>query len=332
MLGLPVKFNFAFNCCVSSDHIVFPKSGKPLRLVNGQFIKAKGQTSFSTLRHRISHRFSRAETIFAPEAALVSAPNAKNYAHFVRETFPILFALNNCNFPIPIVLGETPISRGFVGEYASTLKNLQFINLADGQNLFVEKLHYAANLRSLIDLERGNGSELVQQSGAFLRKAFGAEDTDMQGKERLYISRENSRRKIMNEKNVIQVLEQFGFQTVYTEGMSVAEQVRRFAQAEAVFAPHGAGLANVIAMKQGSVIVEASYPMPSRQDRNFFKFSHLLGHDHYLLQSIRSDFNRALSRHEDFVVDPQELRNLLTKVLYFDDPRAMRDEYVALRA
>ncbi len=65
--------------------------------------------------------------------------------------------------------------------------------------------------------------------------------------ERLYISRAQARvRRVLNEAAVMEVLGAVGFRLCRLEDMSFAEQVRLFAAAELVVAPHGAGLANLL--------------------------------------------------------------------------------------
>lgn len=63
---------------------------------------------------------------------------------------------------------------------------------------------------------------------------------------RVFISRRKAlARRIANEDEVLRVLAPLGFAAYALEGMSFADQVRLFAQAEFIVAPHGAGLMNL---------------------------------------------------------------------------------------
>ena len=63
---------------------------------------------------------------------------------------------------------------------------------------------------------------------------------------RVFISRRSAlARRIANEDEVRRVLAPLGFAAYALEEMSFAEQVRLFAQAELIVAPHGAGLMNL---------------------------------------------------------------------------------------
>lgn len=65
--------------------------------------------------------------------------------------------------------------------------------------------------------------------------------------ERVLITRRNApTRRLVNESEVVETLSPFGFEPYVLDEMTIAAQVRLFARAEAVVAPHGAGLVNTI--------------------------------------------------------------------------------------
>ena len=64
---------------------------------------------------------------------------------------------------------------------------------------------------------------------------------------RIYISRSDAKhRRILNESEVVEQLQSFGFVAVELEGLSFHAQVALFAQAEVIVAPHGSGLTNLV--------------------------------------------------------------------------------------
>jgi len=74
---------------------------------------------------------------------------------------------------------------------------------------------------------------------------------------RLYISRRfATKRRLVNEGEVIDLLKGRGFEEVASENLTFAEQVRLFSEAEIVVGPHGAGLTNVMFMPTGGLLVE----------------------------------------------------------------------------
>lgn len=76
---------------------------------------------------------------------------------------------------------------------------------------------------------------------------------------KIYISRKENRR-IENENEVIPFLKEFGFTFFRCEELSFNEQVELFSSAEAVIAPHGAGLTNLIFVPDNAKILELRSP------------------------------------------------------------------------
>jgi len=78
---------------------------------------------------------------------------------------------------------------------------------------------------------------------------------------RIYISRKKAKsRHVINEEQVIEFIQKFGFQSVVLESLTVSEQVALLAQAEAVISPHGAGLTNIMFCSPGTKIIEIFSP------------------------------------------------------------------------
>jgi capsular polysaccharide biosynthesis protein len=75
--------------------------------------------------------------------------------------------------------------------------------------------------------------------------------------ERIYISRRRAeKRRIVNEDAVTDVLSRFGFETVYAEDLSFAQQVQRISRARYLVSNHGAGLTNMLFMQEGGSVLE----------------------------------------------------------------------------
>lgn len=74
---------------------------------------------------------------------------------------------------------------------------------------------------------------------------------------KLFISRADSgNRALVNEAEVAALAAAAGFTRVVLGGMPVAEQVRLFAEATHIVAPHGAGLANLVFCRPGTAVCE----------------------------------------------------------------------------
>lgn len=64
------------------------------------------------------------------------------------------------------------------------------------------------------------------------------------------------RRRLRNEAEVEEVLSRLGFISVRLERLAFEQQVRLFANAEFIVAPHGAGLANCAFCRPGTRLIE----------------------------------------------------------------------------
>lgn len=74
---------------------------------------------------------------------------------------------------------------------------------------------------------------------------------------RLYISRRDTNaRNVVNEADVMAVLAPLGFEVVVPGTLSLEQQVRTFASAEAIVATHGAGNTNSAFCRPGSIMIE----------------------------------------------------------------------------
>jgi Glycosyltransferase 61 len=74
---------------------------------------------------------------------------------------------------------------------------------------------------------------------------------------RIYISRRKaSSRGVANDAELTALLESHGFVGVQLEEHGLAEQIALFRQAEAIVAPHGAGLTNLVFCEPGTLVVE----------------------------------------------------------------------------
>lgn len=79
---------------------------------------------------------------------------------------------------------------------------------------------------------------------------------------RFYVSREDARlRRVANEAEIASRLEDAGFRRVILKGMPIPAQVRLFRDAEAIVAPHGAGLAHIAWCRPGTRVFEI-FPSP----------------------------------------------------------------------
>jgi capsular polysaccharide biosynthesis protein len=131
---------------------------------------------------------------------------------------------------------------------------------------------------------------------------------------RIYLSRAKaSGRKILNEEEIWPFLSRRGFQRVILEEMSLVDQIALFSRAEAVVAPHGAGLTNLVWCAPETKVVEIFSPL--YVNLCYWAIATLLHADYYYLlgsaEGVVSNVNDARFFLENISVDPMALERTL---------------------
>ncbi len=139
-------------------------------------------------------------------------------------------------------------------------------------------------------------------------------DRPYSGSRRLYVSRNHAAvRRLLNEKKLEPLLRAAGFTLVDLESHPWLEQVRLFANAEVILAPHGAGLANIAFCKPGTVITEISTRAGFRE--YFLRLASSGSLRHRLIEAkprvqAKASSLRAVE-NEDMMLDEEKLRLFL---------------------
>jgi capsular polysaccharide biosynthesis protein len=109
--------------------------------------------------------------------------------------------------------------------------------------------------------------------------------------DRLYISRSKaSRRIVSNEKDIIKLVERYGFRIIYLEDLNVKDQISLFNNAKIIIAPHGAGIINFAYCSNPFRLLEI-YP-PNYLDSSFRILAQVLKCDyHYLISETKEISN-----------------------------------------
>lgn len=137
--------------------------------------------------------------------------------------------------------------------------------------------------------------------GDRIRSAVNTDETEQR---RLYVSRSDaSDRRIRNEGTLLDALDDYGFERIVPGEHSFEEQVRRFAEAETILGPHGAGLTNMIFAREARVVeLFGSY-----ENACFFTLARGIGFDYGCISCEPSG--------SDIIVDSDAVTALLDELL-----------------
>lgn len=140
-----------------------------------------------------------------------------------------------------------------------------------------------------------------------LREGFGLNRSDRVSSRRIYVSRSKAAsRRVVNEGQLMALLSGYGFELVHCEDISIVEQARLFSEAEAVVAPHGAGLTNLL-FSTASVKVLEIFP-ESLIGTHYWSLTGALGQTYCCLCG-KSVSNGRLE--PDIFVDPDKVQRAL---------------------
>jgi capsular polysaccharide biosynthesis protein len=129
-------------------------------------------------------------------------------------------------------------------------------------------------------------------------------------KRRLFVSRSGTVRNLKNEHALFLIAERMGFEYYLPEKSS--DPIADFHHAEAVIGSHGAGLTDIIFMKEGSIVIEL---LPT--DHKFCYFASLGKISNHIYYSVlgHSDINRPFGKQGpspfNFSINEQDFADLL---------------------
>lgn len=224
-----------------------------------------------------------------------------NYAHWLFDSLPRLSA-HVCPMTNPkLLLGKNPPafqiqSLDLLGWQNEDLISPE-IELVRCRRLAVHMASQVSGVphpqciqsirQRLIEAARGNNSSA--------------------GNRRLYISRQKNRRRIVNHSEIEPVLREFGFEEVFCEKISFADQVQMFSESEAIFGPHGAGTINAMFAPEGAALIEAYNPQV--WDHAAHRVASICGLRHFHL------FGENASQEFDLKLNPRTLERTLALAL-----------------
>lgn len=128
---------------------------------------------------------------------------------------------------------------------------------------------------------------------------------------KIYISRQDaSRRKCLNEVELIYHLQQQGFSIIQLSGKSLIEQMRLFYNAQMVIGPHGAGMMNTLFCQPGTRVIEL-YPPNWLKVMYYWPLAHFCQLDYYYLVGTPCTSSKLQNVEENFLINPDEFIRIM---------------------
>ena len=184
-------------------------------------------------------------------------PANRNYAHFLVDLIgSALVPPLNTGYADTSILMPELLSR-YQFEYAR-----YFPELTSRAVFLKEKSKLGCNEISISSFSINNAHFMPnpyhRDVALFLKdRILQSAQTDAQLPRKIYISRKDSAiRRLQNEDKIISVAQRYGFTSITLSDLPLETQIRLFANATHVIAPHGAGLTNMLFSRPGTVLCE----------------------------------------------------------------------------
>ncbi|MEO8629165.1 MAG: tetratricopeptide repeat protein [Betaproteobacteria bacterium] len=260
-------------------------------------------------------------TLTKDRGVLIAGRGRDSFAHWVIDFLPRLWLLDQ--FP---EYDDWPLLVD-AGLYPQQLESLQALNCTRRPVIELAthtryKLERVVLLSDLSTMRRQNYRPFARPSGgevavsedalAYLRQHFARAGDRSGGGRRLYISRlhQSQFRRMTNELEVERLLASHGFEIVYPEQHTFAEQARLFSEASVLAGPGGSNMINSIFAPTGARILLFTQWHPAI---NYYFFSHLAQFSGHRLEYVLGEVTQrhAFYYQNDFVIDLAKIERAL---------------------
>lgn len=270
------------------------------------------QSVISCGRFSKLEKFSLRKLYFEPTKKLAGTysvfrtmTTSSNYYHSLIDQIPRIYLLNQSDYKneeIKLLISK-PLSRVEQFFLEKLLPNNIKTTLVNSQLIYsIERLIYPSIMSRIRAgyLPKCYIDHLLSKVAPLRRR---------DKKNRILVSRSKAKnRKILNEKELFDLLEEYGFKKYCLEDLSIEEQVELFYDAEIVIAPHGAGLTNLIFSDNIHVL-------------EFFDGRNVIPHYYYLCKSLNHNYKYILNDRKKidkiqkgFRVDLSKVREYLENI------------------
>lgn len=280
---------------------IFTSDGTPVIEQNADFLRKR-----RFLRPRLTEDHRSLRTLRTVDEVLsLSSRCDAGFFHWMMDSLPKVVIAEACGFngsyliPSPLTAPWAEASLELLGIPRDRIIHHTDLDI-HAARLFIPTYFSGYNAHH-------NTSFMNLYREAVRRSLPGAGPTS---RSRILIARKSATkvRRILNQDEVQQVAQQFGFQSLYFEDLSLREQLQRVLSADAIIGAHGSGLCHALFMDNGSTVVEL-FPFSRKQSCDCYETLSTIPEHRYL--SLES----AEDCEGDIIVPCAALHRILTDSL-----------------
>lgn len=256
--------------------------------------------------HRIFSAYKIPEANFiSGNSALIASLWPECYYHWLLEILPKLYLIEKSGYKIDQYIFND-IRLSFQKEFLELLKipEDKIIIVNDNNHLKCENL--------IVTSLPGACGNCAKWAPDFY-KQFIKNEKKENSPEKIYISRAKAKkRNIINEKELAELLIKKGFTTIYSEDLSINQQIELFYNAKIIVAPHGAGLSNLVFSQKNLKVIEIM--QPDYLQSCFEVISAIIGCEYHKFFSEEYD-KEKVNYEKDIFIDIAKFNAILEKVI-----------------
>jgi capsular polysaccharide biosynthesis protein len=254
-------------------------------------------------------KLPKAQRLPGVSAVLVTSESA-GFFHWMTDALPRLEILRRA-----AAIPWSSIDHFLIGEGCHAIReSLRLLGVAESRFVVTRRdSHFLCDLLVAPSFHGAPGN-IPPWTIEFLRERFLTSSPLPKSRRRIYVSRSMaSGRKIANEEEILPILTSRGFVRSELEVMSLGDQIALFSQAEAVVAPHGAGLTNLVWCAPHTKVLEIFSPL--YVNLCYWAIASITQADYYYLlgnaKAVVDDVSDARYFLEDISLDPAALEKTL---------------------
>ena len=279
------------------------------QIMGGSFARAENFRRWTRKRQnkRYDQKLSTRKFRAVESVVWVTDDWSKGYFHWLADVLPKLVIAADRLATSKLLLPSHFRGSALVADSLALfgITNFEFID--PSETIIADTFHLPVHVQESGDFDSG----VIREVRRILTEAAGSDEGPHD--KRIYISRKYAkRRRVVNEDELINVLRDFAFETVYAEELSFRDQIRLFSSCHSLISAHGAGLANMLFMPERSRIIEFR-KIDDRSSDCFVNMAVALGHEFHVQPCPATDEDQA-PYSADLAVDIRSLRIDLDRV------------------
>lgn len=201
-------------------------------------------------------------------------------------------------------------------KYKFVLPALEKIGIKKEQIVFLpRKSNIKVNELALVKIQQQNPAAFNKLREILTKNK---KETNFDFGDKIYISREGQvLRFVENEIEVVNLLEKYGFKKLVIDNFSYDEQIAICTEIKYLVSPHGAGLTNILFMKEGSYLLEmATKPDERKLLTDYYKLSSFLNINYLYQECLCGERSQVKDfHHGSLSVDLEKLEENLKLML-----------------